>query len=81
MPAREWRPLIAGTGADDDPPSRPRPVQPSSRSEAQPIRYRVARSATALRARPRTDVHFAWSPAARNPASLESGVHRGRFTR
>ena len=40
MPAREWRPLIAGTGADDDPPSRPRPVQPSSRSEAQPIRYK-----------------------------------------
>ena len=30
---------------------------------------------------PWTDVHFAWSPAARNPASLESGVHRGRFTR
>ena len=70
----------AGTGADDDPSSRRRPSHSSSRSSRRrpshsssrtlgQIPAVVARSATALRARPQTDVRSAWSSAVQNPAN------------
>ena len=55
---------VAGTSADDDPSSRCRPSDSSSRGLRSAIPAVAARSATALRERLRTGVRFTWSPAA-----------------
>ena len=55
---------VAGTGADDDRPAAVDPLTAPRVVTLGQIPVVVVRSATALRARPQTDVHFAWSSAA-----------------
>ena len=62
--ARRSTASVAGTGADDDRPAAVDPLTAPRVVTLGQIPVVVARSATALRARPQTDVHFAWSSAA-----------------
>ena len=72
MPTHRGLPAQVPT---DDPSCRYRPSHSSSRSGAQAIPAVVARSATALRKRPQTNVRSAWSSA---PQKL--GLNRPVFS-